>query len=556
MFIKNQISLEYLVKIFNMYNTIFKKFNIFKKFILIIYLYCINCLPAIAQTTENNLYNNIPVFNQNANKYYPTLSSQRQLGVSQGYGEPEYRKFNWAPTENTNFSVNRTKTAQNQISRDSKLAAVRQLRLSQRYGDPEYTKFNSSSITRFYGFIGYELVFFTRQVIEDFAIGEYLYPNLFLPDYNNKDINAHGRTIMDAASSRLGIFFNPFQNDGLDNIYGIIEFDFRGTIQINQYTAKIRHSFGELAWKNGSFLFGQYYHPLFLAESFPRVVSYNMGSPFETKCICPQIRVTQQWGPWEFMFSLISQSYLETYGPIGPSASLIQNAIVPNINFGFKWRIHDSFYGFSFDYLRIVPRLLSAVDINEHQTITFKVDEQLNSVNAEIFAHNVFSRGEINAKLVFTQNGSNQLLISGYGIKTVANFTGYQTYAPTNAISFWLDAFYLFHNNKMHFGVFLGYTQNLGSFTDLYIYPDRAQPIVFSLAENAYGIAYLYRISSRYVYDIGSFRFGIELQWDMIAYGFTDSINPDQPMINERAIPLYPVPVNCFSPIIVLEYPF
>lgn len=503
--------------------------------------------------TFNNQFNSVKLDKDSK------LSSIRQLRVSQGYGDSEYNKFNL----NIDKSLKQGQEAKNsgsgsEISKNSRLSSVRQMRLAQRYGDPEYEKFSSSSIMRFYGFVGYELIFITRQEVIDYAIGEYVYPAQYYPDINNKDINAHGQTIMDAAGSRIGIFFNPFQNGGLDNIYGIIEFDFRGTIQLNQYTAKIRHSFGEIAWKGGSFLFGQYYHPLFLAESFPRVVNYNLAAPFEPQCICPQVRVTQMWGPCEFMFTLAGQSFLANYGPpfpSFPSNSFIENAIVPNVNFEFKWRIGDSFYGFSLDYLRIVPRLSSTVTSEALGTITFKVNEQVNSINAELFLHNVFKRGEINFNFLFTQNGSNQLLISSYAIKSVNDFTGARTYIPTNAIAVWMDAFCLFFKNSMNVGLFLGYTMNLGAFQNVYINPTTGQPELYSLESNAAYILYLYRMAPRYVYDIGSFRIGVELQWDLVAYGAATATD-STPLLNQKALPVDPIAVNNFSPIIVLEYPF
>ncbi|CDK30774.1 hypothetical protein [Candidatus Babela massiliensis] len=456
----------------------------------------------------------------------------------------------YCQTNSGNIVNNERGNSDRSLSKNSRLAAVRQLRLAQRYGDPGYKQFQSSSIMRFYGFTGYQLVTITRQGVGNVSINDYIYPAPYNADPLGKDINAHAETIMDAAGSRFGIFFNPLQGHSED-MYAILELDFRGTLILTQYTAKIRHSFGELSWGSGAFLFGQYFHPLFLVESFPRVVNYNLGATFEPQSLVPQLRITQELGSCEFLLGIMGQSFLQTYGISANNNVYLQDAIVPNIAFGFKYRLGslgESFYGFVIDYLRVVPRLYSVAVTNGH-IITYRVNEYVDAVSAEIFGHNVFNWGEINFKLLLSQNGSSQALISGFAVKTVNTITDYRTYVPTNAVVFWLDAFYLFHKSQMQLGIFFGYTQSLGAFTSLYIDSTTGNPIVYSMpiANQGEPIDYAYRISTRYSYDLGSFRFGIELEWDLIAYSN---------LMNKYGKGVFPQPVNAFCPIISLDYVF
>ncbi|CDK30773.1 hypothetical protein [Candidatus Babela massiliensis] len=434
------------------------------------------------------------------------------------------------------------------LSRDSRLAAVRQLRLAQRYGDPGYKQFQSSSIMRFYGFSGYEMLTITRQGVSDVSIGEYIYPARYFADSFGKDINAHGETIMDAAGTRFGIFFNPMQGHS-KNMYAILELDFRGTNRFTQYTAKIRHSFGEISWESGALLFGQYFHPLFLVESFPRVINFNLGAPFEPQSLVPQLRVTQEVGPCEFLLGIMGQSFLNTYGPNAFSNVYLEDAIIPDIAFGFKYRFGltgESFYGFVIDYLRVVPRLSSLGVINGNSA-AYKVNEYVDAISTEIFGHNVFHWGEVNFKFILSQNASSQVLISGFAVKTLDPITDYRTYVPTNAVAFWLDTFYLFYRTQMQLGLFFGYTHYLGAFTPLYIDPSTDQPISYSrpIGNTGFSVDYVYRVALRYSYNLGSFRCGLELEWDLIAYS---------ERLDRYGRGLNPKPVNAFSPIISIDY--
>ena len=273
---------------------------------------------------------------------------------------------------------------------DSDLASIRELRVAQQYGDPIYDKFDPYSLVRFYGFTGLNMSTRTRQAVISFQIASLLFPAAFIPDVNGRDINDHGFTFISAYGVRLGAFFNPFNANSWGNIYGILEFDFSGTQEGTAYCAKIRHSFGELVWYSGSFLWGQYYHPLFLRDCFPKTVSYNAGAPFEPQALVPQVRLDQFWGDHvEFTFAMAGEAYIQSFGPgIGASNTaeqsnvFIQDAIVPNFHFQLKLWDDESFIGGALDYKRLCPRLVSAND--------FKVNEHIDSIITEAFIHKIF----------------------------------------------------------------------------------------------------------------------------------------------------------------------
>jgi len=417
--------------------------------------------------------------------------------------------------------------------KESNIAAITQLKVFQRYGDTTYDKFEPFSILRFYGFTGFNMAIRTRQQLEVPVLTSYLVSAIKKPDVNGKDINAHPEAIIASNTTRFGLFFNPFNSASRENLYGIIEFDFAGIVPlvittlgasspITTYSAKIRHTFGEYLWYSGSLLFGQFFHPLFLPESFPRTVNSNMGAAFEPQALVPQFRLTQMLGNIELIMALAGEGYIYSWSERGALPNYLQDAIIPNLHLQLKWRSGRSFLGGAIDFKRLVPRLRTETN--------YKVNEYIDSLIGELFIHNVFWWGELNVKTVYAENGSDQLLLSGFGVRTNEPITNFQTYSNTAAISTWIDTFCVFFSDSMSLGLFVGYAKNLGSRNALYKAPGAAEPIVYSFEQTTSRVDYTFRISPRFLYARGAFRFGTELTWDKTAYGTLDKygrvINP------------------------------
>lgn len=430
----------------------------------------------------------------------------------------------------------------NEERRESRILAIRDLRLEQGYGDPVYKKFYDLSIVRFYGALSFNYSFHSRQDIEAANIGVFLFPAMYLADVECRDINAHAKTLIRSSFSRFGFFFNPYTGMTEKDIYGLIEFDFSGLSVDTEYVGKLRHAFGEIVWNSGAFLFGQYFHPLFIKECFPRTVQDNQGTPFETMDFVPQARISQRVGSFEFVIGLSGQSYILNFGPfngeIVQSHRFIEDAIVPDFNFQVKWIFDNSFYGGVIDFKRLVPRLMSNNNV--------KVNEHIDSVIGEIFFHNAFWWGELNLKAIYAQNGNDHLLISGFAVKAVDPVTDFRTYANTAAVSAWLDVFCMFHNQEVLVGLFAGGALNLGANSPLFIDPTTNQPIVYALNGISQNILYTARVSPRIAFARDAFRFGFECSWNGIAYG----------CLNNFARVINPKTVNDFFYTVTLDYVF
>ena len=60
-----------------------------------------------------------------------------------------------------------------------------------------------------------------------------------------------------------------------------IEAEFFGTSDADLNGFRLRHGYLKLDWPHSELMVGQFWHPMFVTESFPDVVSFNTGAPFQ-----------------------------------------------------------------------------------------------------------------------------------------------------------------------------------------------------------------------------------------------------------------------------------
>lgn len=388
-----------------------------------------------------------------------------------------------------------------------------------------------------YGYVKWEMYFDSRQNVGTRENQLIFFPQPIIRDKFGQDINDRGHWHMTAIESRFGIVMIGPKWDCITT-EGAIEGDFRGPTDATISCFRLRHAFGIVKWKTGSFLFGQYWHPLFVPVCYPHTVAFSIGAPMEPQARAPQLRITQRWDWLEFIGAVSSQRDFQSTGPNGLSTEYIRNAITPNVTVELRAYGENFICGAVFDYLRLVPRLVSDLNIS--------VCEQIPSYTVEAYLAVKFAPCSARMKGFWAENGTEQLLISGYGIRSIDPVTHRQTYSNTAAVGGWLDFSYTFHCDRMELGVFVGGTKNLGSRHRLHLDPDTNQPVVFALAGVAQNIDYVVRISPRYFYAKDPVRFGIELEWTRASYG---TLTPCAKVING-------VPVNNYRLLTALYYVF
>ncbi len=361
-----------------------------------------------------------------------------------------------------------------------------------------------------YGYIRWEAFWDTCQVVGSREDHLLFYPRRRVPDLFGEDINSHGQWHMTPVETRVGIALTGPEWDCYKTA-ATIEGDFRGPTVASFMSFRLRHAYGRISWDNGSFLFGQYWHPLFVPECFPATVNFSIGAPFELQARDPQLRLTQRWNCFELIVAALSQRDFQSPGPNGQSTEYIRNAVTPNLHLQLRGYFGKQLVGLAADYKRLVPRIVSDENVI--------VNESINSFIVEAFTALIYAPWSLRMKVFWAQNGTDHLLMSGYGVRTVNPLTDARTYSNTAAVGAWLDSSYLFCCDAMELGCLVGGTKNLGSRHKLFIDQETKRPIIFALNDDAQDIDYVVRIAPRYVYKRDPIRFGAEFEWTRASFG-------------------------------------
>ena len=387
---------------------------------------------------------------------------------------------------------------------------------------------------KFTGFVKTDVFYDTRQTVS-IREGHFLfYPDNISLDVNKNDINATSNFNMLSIQSRLkGTITGPSAFGAKTS--GVLEADFFGNENTNFSDAngfRLRHAFVKLNWKSTELLAGQYWHPMFIAESFPGVISFNSGAPFQPFSRNPQLRLTQKMNTLSLIATIFSQRDFQSNGPDGGSTKYLRNAGVPNVNFQlqFKPDSTEHLFGIGIDYKILVPRLFSEVTVTpasaKVDTVTwvvkqipavtarYKVNENISSVSAFIFAKLIFKPITIKLEGVLARNAHDLSMIGGYAVRAISDITtGNVTYSNLTTGSVWTDI--QTNGKKIQYGLFAGYTKNMGS-------NDSVKGAIYARGAN---IDYVYRIAPRIVFISGKFNIALENEYTYAMYGKANGNN-------------------------------
>lgn len=365
-----------------------------------------------------------------------------------------------------------------------------------------------SRVLEFSGFIKYDLFADTRQVVNAREGLVSLYPENRFYDAFGQDINEGLNVNMLAIHSRLGLrTHGPTVLNA--HTSGFIEADFYGNA--NSHFSDLNglrlfNAYIDFRWNTTELLVGQYWHPMSVREFFPNTVSFSAGAPFHPMSRNPQVRIRQTLGGFKLMGAVLSQRDFTSTGPDGPSSQYLRNAGVPNIHLQLQYGSDSSTVsgGAGIDHKRLVPTLSTTNDVGE----VFKSNRSISSVSFIGFVKVKTEYSGLTAQGVYAQNAYDLLMLGGYAEQHVGDaYTGGKHYTNLDVASFWVDAYA--NVQKIHFGAFIGYTQNMGS-------DDAVDAEIYSRGGN---IGWVYRFSPRVAYGIGSVDVAIEGEYTIAGYG-------------------------------------
>ncbi|MBN2200703.1 hypothetical protein JW777_01985 [bacterium] len=353
-----------------------------------------------------------------------------------------------------------------------------------------------SGIT-FSGFVKTDVLADSRQTV---ALREghfLLYPSPALMDSLGTDINAKANFNMLSIQTRLaGKIAGP---DALGaKTSGLIEGEFFGTSDADISGFRVRHAFLKLDWAASSLLIGQFWHPMFVVEMFPGVVSFNTGAPFQAFSRNPQIRFTRNLGGIRLIAAALSQRDFQSNGPAGFTSAYLRNSVVPNLHGQVQISGGGHLFGFGFDHKTVTPRLVTTRNV--------ATDASLGSTAFLGYAKLAFDRFCLKAEGITGGNLADHLMLGGYAVRSTDPATGVETYTALKSASAWGE---VSTGKDLEFACFAGVSKNLGA----------DEPYAGAVYGRGANIDRLWRISPRVVWNTGKVRFSAEAEYSSADYG-------------------------------------
>jgi len=285
----------------------------------------------------------------------------------------------------------------------------------------------------------------------------------------------------------------------------VVEAEFFGTTDADINGFRLRHAFIKMDWDKTSLLFGQTWHPMFIAEMFPAVVSFNTGVPFIPFARSPQIRLTHSFGDASIMAALIAQRDFASNGPSGFTSSYMRNAVIPNTHIQFQYKSGENLFGFAGDYKILMPRTLTTKNI--------KTSETISSMAALGFMKVKLDPVTFKVQGIYGQNLSDLLMLGGYAVKSTNTTTAEETYTNISSYSVWGE---LLTGKEIETGIFFGYSKYLGAADNITgaSYINR-----LDAADKGKAIDNVFRVAPRVQFNSGKMRFSAELEYTSAGYG-------------------------------------
>jgi hypothetical protein len=293
---------------------------------------------------------------------------------------------------------------------------------------------------------------------------------------------------------------------------GILEADFFGNENTNFIDAngfRLRHAYVKLNWENTELLAGQYWHPLFVPGCFSGVISFNTGAPFQPFSRNPQIRLTHKLGKLSISGALSAQrDFTSALG----SAPLRYSSI-PNISTIFSFenkdvdKKTDLLAGIVLDYKTIQPLLTTTKGGK-----TFINNEKVTGRSVSAFLR--YKNPSFTFKLqgIYGENLYDLTMLGGYAVKAITD-TAKNTvsYTTINAITGWTE--FQTNGEKIQFGLWAGYTQNIGANDSILNYK-----IGITDLSRGSNVKSIIRVSPRVVFIQGKFNFATEFEYTTASY--------------------------------------
>jgi hypothetical protein len=373
----------------------------------------------------------------------------------------------------------------------------------------------------FSGFVKTDINYDSRQTVNIREGHFLLYPENLKPDLNGKDINAKDHFGILSIQTRItGKITGPDLLKAKTS--ALLEADFFGNenssfSDVNGF--RLRHAILKLNWQTTELLVGQYWHPLFVPECFPEVVSFNTGAPFQPFSRNPQIRLSQKAGNFKLIIAAAEQRDFSSNGPDGASTKYLSNAVLPDINMHFQYALawsekNEFLFGIGAEYKQLIPRLFSQGDKDlkdGKDSIYYAGKDKVKSFAVSMYSKLRLKPITVKAYAIIGGNMFDHIMLGGYTVTSINQSANWKyNYAPVKTLSLWTE---ITTNGKIQAALFAGYTKNMGTEND-------NMGIYYSRGSN---INYVYRLAPRMIINLEKLRIATELEYTSAQYGKTNT---------------------------------
>jgi len=358
------------------------------------------------------------------------------------------------------------------------------------------------------GFVKTDIFYDSRQTTSIREGHFLLFPKAPLPGPDGDDINDRGSFNILSIQTRIaGKITGPDALGAKTSAY--IEAEFFGMSDADINGFRLRHGWLKLNWARSELMIGQYWHPMFVTEDFPDVVSFNTGAPFQPFNRSPQVRFTQAFGRLSLSATALAQRDFVSTGPDGATSSYLRNAALPEFNLKLQYaaknddRKTETVAGIGGDVMKIAPRIVTAAG--------YETEESVTGVAAMAFFKQKWPKWTWKAEAVWGQNLHHLTMLGGYGVRNIVDAVREDwAYTPIATLSLWTEV--MTNGATWQTGLFAGYSKNLGS----------SHEITGANYARGFNIDELYRLSPRLVYNVGKMRFAGEVELTAASYGTPD----------------------------------
>lgn len=360
---------------------------------------------------------------------------------------------------------------------------------------------NTKPELKFNGYIKTDLFYDSRQTV-NLREGHFsLFPKDIQRDSLGKDLNDLNNFNILSIQTRLNCSISGLTAFGAKTS-GFIETEFFGNSDPDINGLRLRHAFVKLSWSKTAVLIGQYWHPMFITEIMPEVLSFNTGVPFQPFSRNPQVRLSQSFGKFTFIAAASMDRDFTGLGPQGATSNYVRNSAFPGLDFQLHYNSDGNYFVAGTSFKKILPR--TSTDKNFQTTNELNSYSYISAMKLNISGFTFKAEGSL------VENGSSLMMLGGFGVKSKDPFTGIEEYSNLRIASVWSE---LAYGTDLKAGLFFGYSKNLGS-------TESISGPVYS-RENT--IDKLFRVSPRISVKSNELQIGTELEYTSVYYGKVNS---------------------------------